>query len=192
MTLHKGDQSCGLCSCLTHVQVSYGVTLLNEGEGPIVEHPRLLQLLQKSNSYAGLFKPRRGMWKMPHMTDTGGPQVFPDEAALLPPEPVPRASNDRIVFVIPLEGRYRTLERFMENYERNFLIPLSHGGASPGFGSSVQLAIVLFEPGNGDDSGLNRATIRLLDSYQKSYNSDLIRYHTITESSRKFSRGAGK
>uniref|UniRef100_F6ZQD4 Hexosyltransferase n=1 Tax=Ciona intestinalis TaxID=7719 RepID=F6ZQD4_CIOIN len=90
------------------------------------------------------------------------------------------SSKDRVLFVIPLHGRYRALELFMERYKRDFLNPLKN----------VQLVIVLLGA-RGDEHDMNRASAYLLHSYQQEFGTSLIRYHIADTGKRQFSRGAG-
>nr|XP_002130637.1 chondroitin sulfate synthase sqv-5 isoform X1 [Ciona intestinalis] len=184
---HKGLVKGEYSYCTTHVQVSFAVTLLGEKDHPLSEHPLIAPSLVKRQSLVGYFvgeeiPPARK--RLHHHSNT---MVRYQEPVL----PVSfDSSKDRVLFVIPLHGRYRALELFMERYKRDFLNPLKEGKIANTLSGNVQLVIVLLGA-RGDEHDMNRASAYLLHSYQQEFGTSLIRYHIADTGKRQFSRGAG-
>ena len=161
---YKAYSSSGLNYCNLMVQVAYGITLSSELDSNLTAHVDAV----KNNCNKGF-----------------------ESVSLQLPLSCSFPDHPRVVFVIPLQGRYRAMERFMERYEKDFL--MSQNRLSFGFSGFpiVQLVIVLLRGGN-DDLGLNDAASNLLKGYQDKYGPDHIRYHVANTGGRAFSRGAGK
>ena len=161
--------SSGLKHCNVLVQIGYGILLSNE---------------VSSNLFSQVYKTARCATKDFKAPRGGLAPVLPSFC--------PSSSNQpNVVLVIPLQGRYKAMQRFMESYEKNFLHPhAAHRLGSPG-ATSVELVIVLLG-GVNDELGLNDAASNLLKNYQNTYGTSLIRYHVAATGDRGFSRGAGK
>ncbi|XP_039250786.2 chondroitin sulfate synthase 1-like [Styela clava] len=197
ITVHRSSAGSTIKFCRTASQWSYGVTLFGEGDLPLGNTKLLKTALKSSVGLLGrAVGDLLGVREENEDVPGGGRNKFPkaprELPALIPPDTIPSA-NHRIIFVIPLQGRYRALEQFMESYEKDFLKPAQDSAnANVVDTRNVQLAIVLL--GNdeqGDDLGLNRASAHLLRSYQNTYGSSLLRYHVASTGDRSFSRGAG-
>nr|CAB3230912.1 chondroitin sulfate synthase 1-like [Phallusia mammillata] len=190
VTTHHGE-NCGYCNCHTHAQISYGVTLLEEVNTTIDGYVNSTLYVKRQDSFGGIFGAgQEKRWKPVNVEEINKSR-FKHEAIQKAPDKPLGVESAKIVFVIPLQGRYNTLERFMSSYEKNFLIPQQSGTMGDPLSDNVQLVIVIFESVSGDDLGINRATALLIKSYQKQYGTDLLRYHVVSDSDRKFSRGAG-
>lgn len=172
--------------------MSYGVTLMEEVNTTLGHIVNSSYLWKRQDSFGGLFGAgQERKWK-PISVEEVHKSRFKHEIVAETPIKPPGSKVDQVLFVIPLQGRYNTLERFMQSYEKNFLIPIHSGTVSDPLTGNVQLVFVIFESVSGDDLGINRATVLLIKSYQKTYGTDLLRYHLVSDSDRKFSRGAGR
>lgn len=191
ITVHRSSAGSTIKFCRTTSQWTYGITLFGEGDLPLGNHKLLRASLKSSVGLLGravgdLLGVREENEDHPGAGRPNIPKALLEPMAIQPPDSISSADH-RIIFIIPLQGRYRALEQFMESYEKNFLKQAKLGGKY-----NVQLAIVLL--GNdeqGDDLGLNRASAHLLRSYQNIYGSNLLRYHVASTGDRSFSRGAG-
>lgn len=185
VTVHRSSAGSTIKFCRTISQISYGVVMSHEDESIFQRHESLRKALAPSG---GIFK--RAVKDILAAGDDGN-TVDRGHNPLVP-LPSEKHGHGKIIFVIPLQGRYRALELFMERYERDFLLPsLKDGRLSHNL--QVQLAIVLLgNDDQGDDLGLNLASAHLLRSYQNTYGSELLRYHVASTGDRGFSRGAGE
>lgn len=188
VTVHRSSAGSTIKFCRTISQMSYGVVMSQEEESIFQRHESLRKALNPSGSLL-----ERAMKDIlaggenddhdRNMIDHGHYSLMPIQSAM--------HIYGKIIFVIPLQGRYRALELFMERYERDFLIPAQKNGKISD-NLQVQLAIVLLgNDDQGDDLGLNLASAHLLKSYQNTYGSELLRYHVASTGDRGFSRGAG-
>jgi len=159
----------GLKHCNLLVQVGHGILLSN------VVSADLLSRVHKS-------------------TKCSAKDGKPSKLGLAPPLPSfcpSPADQPAVVVVIPLQGRYKAMQRFMDRYEKNFLHPHVRSRWGSSESPPIQLVIVLLG-GNNDELGLNDAASNLLKNFQNTYGTSLIRYHVAASGDRVFSRGAGK
>ena len=166
---YKSFSSRGLDYCSLLIQVGYGVLLSNDDSATL-----LSQVYKESKCASPIVKARNGGLALPLPSFC--------RSSIKPPN---------VVLIIPLQGRYKAMQHFMELYEKNFLLPRSRSLSSSPDTAKVQLIIVLLGE-TKDELGLNDAAANLLKNYQRTYGSSLIRYHMAASGDRDFSRGAGK
>lgn len=192
VTVHRSTAGSTIKYCRTVSQMTYAVTMFGE-DSPLKNHKKMKAVIESQQGIHDFF----GVRDNPVLNGPAGAGARHKYQAAVPLQnsfsTFPSRSS-KIIITIPLQGRYRALEQFMDNYEKNFLKPALHTSVfDRDIQYNVQLAIVLL--GNdeqGDDLGLNRAAAHLLRSYQMTYGLQLVHYHMASTGDRSFSRGAGK
>ena len=191
-TIHRSSAGSTIKFCRTVSQISYGVTFFQELDNLLQKHESLRRAMAPLK---GILERAMGDILAGGENDNSRGKILKDNQGndpVYPPVSLPYQQG-KVIFVIPLQGRYRALELFMERYERDFLKPAQSNNGRLSNGLQVQLAIALLgNDDQGDDLGLNLASAHLLKSYQNAYGLELIRYHVATTGDRAFSRGAGK
>ncbi|XP_076812563.1 chondroitin sulfate synthase 1-like [Clavelina lepadiformis] len=179
-TTHRTYAGGKLRYCFTLAQASFGLIFLSEnGLGGLSR--KLKSFLKTSDLPDSLICKESDFDKSLSSKDFKTGTEVAESAMCHKP-----VSADRVVFVIPLLGRYQALEQFMSRYESEFLRNRESKS------SRVLLVVILFGNNDNDDElGLNRAALHLLKSYQKLYGPDLLQYHVANGDNHKFSRGAG-